>query len=477
MQKRKTNMTGQKGSGRIYTPDFIVGNILDLCSYSGRHILKKHVIDNSCGDGAFLCEIVRRYCEAACSEQKTVREMTQDLEKYVHGIEIDAAELEKCRCRLSAAARAFGAEHVNWNLVCADALHTHDFDGQMDFVLGNPPYVRVHNLGGAFDDVKRFRFAQSGMTDFYIAFYEIGIRMLSPHGTLGYITPSSFYNSLAGSTMRKVLAEENLLDQIVDLKHFQAFSSTTYTTIAVLKKHRDSRTTDYYGYDEKKHKPYYIDTLTPDDYYIQGHYYFAKKDDLSLLHQIICHTGTSDITVKNGYATLCDKAFVHDFDFDSPLIIPVVKSSKGITQKIFFPYDQAGKLLPETVIQQDERLYRYLLDHKAELTDRSSEKDSSLYWYAFGRSQAIGDTFRNKLAINTVLRDERDLKFTAAPAGVGVYGGLYIVSDSVPVSQIEDALRTSEFAAYIALLGKYKSGGYYTFSSKDLKKYLDYQFQ
>ncbi len=25
---------------------------------------------------------------------------------------------------------------------------------------------------------------------------------------------------------------------------------------------------------------------------------------------------------------------------------------------------------------------------------------------------------------------------------------------------------------YVALLGKYKSGGYYTFSSKDLKRYL-----
>ena len=28
---------------------------------------KKHIIDNSCGDGAFLCEIIKRYCDTAKS--------------------------------------------------------------------------------------------------------------------------------------------------------------------------------------------------------------------------------------------------------------------------------------------------------------------------------------------------------------------------------------------------------------------------
>ncbi|MFG6319101.1 MAG: hypothetical protein K1W33_04465 [Clostridia bacterium] len=32
-----------------------------------------------------------------------------------------------------------------------------------------------------------------------------------------------------------------------------------------------------------------------------------------------------------------------------------------------------------------------------------------------------------------------------------------------------------EFGEYVSLLGKYKSGGYYTFSSKDVKTYLDYK--
>lgn len=63
-------------------------------------------------------------------------------------------------------------------------------------MLGNPPYVRVHNLGESFDEIKTYACAQNGMTDLFIVFYELGIRMLNATGVLGYITPSSYFNSV-----------------------------------------------------------------------------------------------------------------------------------------------------------------------------------------------------------------------------------------------------------------------------------------
>ena len=50
-----------KYSGQVFTPDFLVSMILDYASYISGNIIRKHVMDNSCGDGAFLCEIVERY--------------------------------------------------------------------------------------------------------------------------------------------------------------------------------------------------------------------------------------------------------------------------------------------------------------------------------------------------------------------------------------------------------------------------------
>ena len=107
---------------------------------------------------------------------------------------------------------------------------------------------------------------------------------------------------------------------------------------------------------------------------------------------------------------------------------------------------------------------------------RSNEKDKNKYWYAFGRSQAINDTYTDKLTINALLRTKGDWKFNLAGKGVGVYGGLYIISDTISYDKIKETLRSDEFISYITLLGKYKSGGYYTFSSKDVKVYLDFKF-
>jgi len=52
----------KKRSGQVYTPSFIVSTMLNFSGYFSCSILKKHIIDNNWGDGAFLVEIVSRYC-------------------------------------------------------------------------------------------------------------------------------------------------------------------------------------------------------------------------------------------------------------------------------------------------------------------------------------------------------------------------------------------------------------------------------
>ena len=476
MKTMRKDITTEKENGRFYTPPFIVKNILDLSGYCGANVLKKHVIDNSCGDGAFLCEIVSRYCSAAINSGYSTNEIIADLSSFIHGIELESVEQEKCICNVNNTVKQYGINSVNWDILCGNSLTINDYDGKMDFVLGNPPYVRIHNFGESFDEIKTYAFAKNGMTDLFIVFYELGIRMLNDTGVLGYITPSSYFNSIAGAYMRKYIAQENLLKAVVDLKHFQPFAATTYTAITVLSKCKSDTSVEYYGYDVKSLTPYHIETVQPQDYQIAGNYYFAKTDELRLLQKIFFNYGKCDISVKNGYATLCDDVFIHDFPFDSQFIIPVIKSSKGAKQKIFFPYDKKGCLISEEVLQQESKLYQYLLENKPKLTKRSNEKDANKYWYAFGRSQAIMDTFKNKLSINTLLRSKDDFKLVSAPAGTGVYSGLYITSETVPSDEIISVLKTDEFITYVALLGKYKSGGYYTFSSKDVKAFLDYKF-
>ena len=398
-------------------------------------------------------------------------------QKHQGNSQIETIEHKKCLENVNAVAKKYGImTDVSWDIICADTLTVDKYDGKMDFVLGNPPYVRVHNLDDTFEKVKRFSFAQDGMTDLYIVFYEIGLKMLNKNGILGYITPSSFFNSVAGNYMRKYFVQENLIEKLVDLKHFQAFQATTYTTIVILNKQHASKELEYYQFDEKNLIPYYVETLIPDDYYLSKKFYFSTKENLALLKKILFNLGHCNIEVKNGYATLCDDVFIGSFDFKSKYIIPVIKASRGERKQIIYPYEQNGKLVTEKSLVNEKALYEYLLANKSKLLDRSSENMADVYWFAFGRSQAINDTYTDKISINTLLRTAADLKIISVPAGTGVYSGLYLIGPKNEIEQIPDILKSKEFSTYISLLGKYKSGGYYTFSSKDIKAYLDFNF-
>lgn len=471
--KTEVVISAEKLNGRFYTPKFIVENVLDLSGYQGQRILKKHTIDNSCGDGAFLIAIVDRYCKEFLKRNSNLQSLSKELSNYIHGIEIDENECHKCIKNLNNVVKQYGLNKVCWDINCNDTLYVEKYNGKMDFVLGNPPYIRVHNLGDSFNNIKQFSFAQSGMTDMYIVFYEIGLKMLNEKGTLGYITPSSFFSSLAGKYMRVYLVNNNLIDKIVDLKHFQAFTATTYSAIMVLKKSRKMQTTEYYQFKDINKFACYVDTLDVKDFYIGKNFYFACKNKLNELKSILTYKTSKDhFFVKNGFATLADKFFIGNFDFDD-FTIPVIKASTGKQYKCIFPYSK-GKLIPYSHLTKKSYIKNYFETYKELLLKRNLEKDHE--WYGFGRTQGINDVYKRKYAINSLIRTPLDLKIVKCDEGVGVYSGLYILTE-IEECELKEMLYSEDFIFYISLLGKYKNGGYYTFSSKDLKNYLEYKFE
>ncbi len=466
----------RKKSGRVYTPRFVVETILDLVEYRGPQIIRKHVIDNSCGDGAFLTAVVERYCRA--NARIGAAKLKTELETFAHGVELDPAERERCVQNLNAVALTFGVQGVNWDVICADALTVDRFDGRMDFVVGNPPYVRVHNLGASFDAAKRFEFAQTGMTDLFLVFYELGLRMLNPTGVLGYITPSSFFTSVAGKRLREKIVADNLLVKLVDLKHRQVFDATTYSTIAVLTSDRKASSATEYFELTADDKPSPIERLTPNDFYIDGKFYFSTRRNLRFLREILTFQPPKNaerFAVKNGFATLADSFFIADaatLGF-TDFTIPVVKASTGVWSRCLYPYDASGRLLSWEALSSVAEVKRYYESACEQLKRRSLTNPAD--WFGFGRTQGLKDVANNKYAVNTLIRDRADLKLTPSPAGTGVYGGLYVRTD-VPSETLRSLLNNEDFETYVSLLQKYKSGGYHAFSSKDLKAFLERQF-
>ena len=469
---RATKMNKEKNLGQIFTPDYLVSEILDIAGYmSLKPITKKHVIDNSCGDGAFLKEIVRRYCIAARKIMYDDKSLKKDLETYAHGIELDVQAHRACIGNLDRVAMEFSISDVVWDVRQTNTLDVNIYDGRMDYVVGNPPYVRVHNLEGNFDRVKQYSFCSGGMTDLYLVFYEVGLSMLKDGGRLCYIAPSSWFNSLAGHNMREFVKESGWLREVVDLGHFQPFTATTYTAIALFEKSHghDFAYRTYAG----PSKIMDMSRFTVDECYFDNAFYLGDKAAVAICREIKTGWFPEYVDVKNGFATLADDVFIaDDFPFDG-LVIPVIKASTGKWRKAFFPYDRNGKPLPRDEIFSIGSRSDYLLSKKLFLL-KGGQEAANPYWYLYGRTQALKDVWTDKYAINTVVKDVASIKFNAVKAGEGVYSGLYILSE-IPEALIREALFSEDFINYLRILRKYKSGGYYTFSSKDLKQFLNYR--
>lgn len=461
-----------KKYGRVYTPNYLVKVILDFGNYTSPSILQKHVIDNSCGDGAFLQEIVKRYCSFFFEFNNDLDKLKNELETFVHGIELDTDECYLCIQNLNRVVAEFGIDSVQWDVINADTLTIDKFNKGMDYVFGNPPYVRVHNLEKNYDAVKQFKFAESGMTDLFIVFFEIGFNMLSKDGTMCLITPSSWLSSKAGANLRKYIQVYDNLSGLIDLEHFQPFEATTYTLISRFQNPKSFDKIEYCTFDEKNNTKKFCNYLSLKEMNFGNCFYVADSEKLSELRAIKTEHSYPYVSVKNGFATLADRVFIGDFDFNEGTI-DILKASTGKWSKCIYPYDESGKPLPLEDFKKKKRAFSHLLAHCDKLTKNRDIEDDK-YWYLFGRTQALKDVSRKKYAINTIIKDKNSIKLEKVSEGKGLYSGLYILSE-IEFEEIRKLVISNEFINYIKSLKNYKSGGYYTFASKDLEHYLNFK--
>jgi hypothetical protein len=156
--------------------------------------------------------------------------------------------------------------HAEWTAVCGampSALiekvnpftWSEEFPGEMsrggfDVIVGNPPYIRIQNMTAySPGEVAFYRSPDSPYStahqdnfDKYALFIERALTLLRPKGRLGFITPHKFMTTHAGRTLRRLIAGNRLLEEVVHFGVKQVFGRglANYTCILVL----DSRGRD-----------------------------------------------------------------------------------------------------------------------------------------------------------------------------------------------------------------------------------------
>lgn len=473
---------------QVYTPRNIVELMLNNVGYiSSEDILDKHIIDNSCGKGAFLSEIVDRYIKACILNAIPEERIIKGLETFIHGIEIDDKLCRETTINLDNIATSHGITNIKWDINNNDAVDCMDeYRQAMDFVVGNPPYCKVHDL--TIEKREKYKNAcgtSKGTFDSYVMFFWIGISMMNQNGKLVYITPSSWTTSLYARELREWLCDNKGIMSIIDMKHQKIFNeATTFTMITGIGNIGNNNTTAVYEYSDNgdiiKLNDIPLTEYMDSD---KGIFYFKGNNVLSKIKSVNNVFNISDkermFEVKNGFATLNDKLFIHDvkdMQLTDDNVLLCMKASKDIMKTIIYPYDKDGK--PLRFDELSEYVQEILLKRAKELN-----MDTIGYeWYLYGRNQAIKDVFKSKIAINNLIKDVNDVKLSYIKGGVGVYSGFYILSKDDfdkkdTIDFVSDTLRTNDFVDYVHSLGRYKNGGFSTFTACELRNYLNYEWK
>lgn len=488
-------MQKSKQLGQVYTPEWVVKEILDGLDYQGQTILKKTILEPACGQGVFLVEVVRRYIQAALSAHYPHEAIIADLETYIYGIEVDEAAYQACLANLDHLCETLlHTKPTQWRIFHQDTLTCYQaYREHFDYIVGNPPYIRIHHLPEQTRHLikTQFKFTK-GTTDLYLVFFEMAFQMIKPTGKLGYISPNSFLYNASYRAFRTYLNHERHLTTITDFQSYKVFHGfSTYTAISLFDFSRRYDELTYNLFADQQIKP--INRIKLDDLDAAKWVLFSHENDRFLKN--LFSTESVELAhlfhIQYGFATLRDRIFIsHCTDIDETyaefnghkmekaILNKIVKGSKYRGQEseiewIIFPYQyQNGRYITyteEEIRTQFPYAYAYLLAHKVELLSRDCDKNSP--WYAFGRSQGIQTSHNEKIVLSTLMKDR--VYFYYLPKDVFVYSGLFITKkeENTDWDIIDRILRSEDFSDYIRLTGKDFSGGYKSISSKQIKQY------
>ena len=229
--------------GEVFTRRWVVELILDLAGYRAAEDLGASVIvEPACGAGAFLVPIVERLAESCTRHGRSLADMGPAIQALdVLDRNVEAAR-ESVAARLVEFAQPddVAASLASQWITQGDFLLGAGVDGslQADFVVGNPPYVRLEDIPAEVSDAYRSECAtMRGRADIYVGFFEKGLSMLGPGGRLAFICADRWMHNQYGERLRALVASEYAVDTIVVMHSVDAFeeSVSAYPAITVLR--------------------------------------------------------------------------------------------------------------------------------------------------------------------------------------------------------------------------------------------------
>lgn len=464
-----------KDKCQIFTPADIVTKMLDLANYRD-NLFGKKVLENSCGDGEFLSQIVQRYIESCKNNNLYSETIKAGLEKDIIAYEIDKDRILECIEKLNAITEKYGISQVKWNIHCEDFLKSKRTE-LFDFIIGNPPYIAYPDLPS---DVQKyvkdnFETCKKGKFDYSYAFIEKSYHWLSNDGILVYIIPSNIFKNVFASELRTLIKPD--IEVIVDFPTDSVFKKVLVSPAIIKIVNAKKTKTLRYMVGES------IQLLEKNllgekwafnsDKTVQG----IRVGDCFKIASSVATLLNEAFIVKNGIIE--DEYYKIDhFKIEMKLLkkaaSPKNKKYKKFEEYIIFPYfyDENGELQhysEEEIYNKFPCAMEYLESYKEKLKKRDSDKKA--LWFEYGRSQALQNLNQRMILISSVISNCTQaylLEKEEIP-----YSGLYIVpTRNISLDILVPILNSENFKKYINSVGVCVSGTSKRVTPSDIENFV-----
>lgn len=367
--------------GDVFTSPEVVSYMLDLVGYSAYNDLSKtSILEPSCGEGAFVVEIIHRLAESS-------RRFGFDFEKAfsdnVFAYDIDEAKIASCRSRVAEQSLSFPLDK---NICQADFLFA-DIRS-FDVIVGNPPYIRYEQIpADLLSGYKRRFHTFHYRADLYILFFEKTLTHLNPGGRHCFICSNRWLKNEYGKKLRAWIAQSFRLESIVSLeKASDAFQEDVlaYPSITLISKAKPDSTFSFseltsisqLGTDTGRQLPAPISADWSSVFNrVQSDDTLVTIEEMGFLIGIGVATGADSIFIAKDLPSKVEKE----------LLLPALNARDMSGNRLHWsgqyllnPYKPNGDLIN---LEDYPQAAAYLISHREALQKRHVAKKNPWKWY------------------------------------------------------------------------------------------------
>ena len=233
--------------GVVYTKPWVVELVLDLAKYTEQsNLVDALAVEPAAGEGAFLVPMVMRLV-ASCLRQK--RPLT-DCKASLIAYELNERSAEAAREAVTRALSGVGIVAEIAESLAEAWVRTGDFLldvarlPRADYVIGNPPYVRLEDIPAETASIYRDSYStMRGRADLYVAFFEAALRKLKPSGVCAYICADRWMLNQYGAELRSFVTTGFGVEAVVEMHNADPFDDevSAYPAVTVIRRQRQGK--------------------------------------------------------------------------------------------------------------------------------------------------------------------------------------------------------------------------------------------